>query len=412
MQSGRDPSGSTVLSDHLVASEVHAAIDRLAASDEISSWFDSSEESKRIVPPLLDALFEAKLFRLLLPRWLDGFQLNLPELVTAMEALGTIDGSMAWCLGQALGCSLAAAYLDPGVARMVFGPPNAVVAWCSAVSGSAVMVDGGYQLSGTFRYASGMHHATWLGGRSPIRNRDGSERRLSNGSPEIRTLLFPANKASIVEIWNAVGLRATGTDEFTVESLFVPYEHVFFDGDPSQRCDRSPEYALPLLEFYPPAFAGAILGISRAMLSRLEVLAATKTAFHQSRAMRDSPVVQTHIARCESRLGAARAYLLAAVGRAWIAAKESNTVDTVSRRTIRLATSHAFTEAAMVTDVAYHAAGMDAVMIDKGFERLLRDVRTAAQHPQGREEHYESVGRDILRDLADKATPSKSDGHQ
>jgi hypothetical protein len=58
-----------------------------------------------------------------------------------------------------------------------------------------------------------------------------------------------------------------------------------------------------------------------------------------------------------------------------------------------------FTEAAAVTDVVYHAAGIDAFMIRGGFERLLRDVRTAAQQFQGREEHYESVGREILSDL-------------
>ena len=64
---------------------------------------------------------------------------------------------------------------------------------------------------------------------------------------------------------------------------------------------------------------------------------------------------------------------------------------------IRLAASHAFTEAAAVADTAYHAAGVDAVFAGNGFERRLRDIRTATQQFQGRDEHYETVGRSILR---------------
>jgi alkylation response protein AidB-like acyl-CoA dehydrogenase len=378
---------------------VREAIDRLTSTSGIGGWLDSSEESGRLVEPLLEALVDAKIFRLLLPTWLDGWQLDLPEFVTAMEALGMIDGSMAWCVAQGVGCSISAAYLEPEAARTVFGPPDSVVAWGPATSGSATVVQGGYRLSGHWRHASGIHHATWLGGRSQVLEPDGSPRMLPNGAPEILTLLFPVANASIVEIWNAMGLRATGTDAFSVDDLFVPREHAISFQEPSKRCDPAPLYAFPLVDFYPIGFASVVLGIGRATLDKLRTLVATKIPLHQSQPLRENAVVQALFARCAARLGAAHAYLVEAAGCAWRDAVEGNEVRVSSRRTMRLAASHAFTEAAAVTDIAYHAAGMDAIVVGNGFERALRDVRTGTQQYQGRDAHYESVGRDLLFDL-------------
>jgi hypothetical protein len=88
--------------------------------------------------------------------------------------------------------------------------------------------------------------------------------------------------------------------------------------------------------------------------------------------------------------------LIRVADQAWADAQARDDLSVVSRREVRLAASHAFTEAVAVTDIAYHAAGVDAVAVGTGFERLLRDVRTAAQQYQGREDHYQAVGRDIL----------------
>ena len=262
------------------------------------------------------------MFRLLLPRRLDGFQLEPSEFVTAMELLGAIDGSVAWCVCQALGCSTSAAHLAPAEAAQVFGPPDSVLAWGIRTTTRAVTVDGGYRVSGTWRYVSGIHHATWLGGDSPVYRSDGSPLLLPNGAPQVLTFLFPVTSASIVEVWNAIGLRATGTDTFSVEDVLVPHEYTFTRIQPSGRRDRSPLYALPLTFFYSIGFAGVVVGIARAMLSKLEKLAQTKIAIGQAHALADDPLVQSHIGKCTARLGAAHSYLILAAEQAWADAQE------------------------------------------------------------------------------------------
>src|SRR5262245_55954427 len=180
MLRGMEP---TQVADGRAPEALRAAIDRLRDSTDVARWLDASEEAGRLAAPLLKALHDAKLFRLLLPTWLDGFQLDPPEFVRIMEALGALDASVAWCIGQASGCSMAAAHLAPEIATEIFAPRDALLAWGTTTTSRAVAVDGGYRMSGSWRYASGIHHATWLGADCRVVRDDGSPVLRPDGTP-------------------------------------------------------------------------------------------------------------------------------------------------------------------------------------------------------------------------------------
>ena len=82
-----------------------------------------------------------------------------------------------------------------------------MLAWGPSNDAKAVAVDGGYRINGTWSFASGCRHATWLGGYCPIQEPDGTPRRRPDGSVEGRTMLFPAAQATIVDVWHVTGLR-------------------------------------------------------------------------------------------------------------------------------------------------------------------------------------------------------------
>jgi indole-3-acetate monooxygenase len=174
---------------------------------------------------VLQGLFDASLFRLLLPRFLDGGEVDPLTFVEVIEEIAKHDGSTGWCLCQAAGCSMAAAYLRPEAAREIFADQRAVLAWGPSNDARAQVVDGGYRINGTWSFASGCRHATWLGGYCPIQEPDGKTRRRPDGAADGRTMLFPAAQATIVDVWHVTGLRGTASDAFTVTDLFVPHEH-------------------------------------------------------------------------------------------------------------------------------------------------------------------------------------------
>src|SRR5262245_25266320 len=92
----------------------------------IAAHAGATEQAREIVPAVIDALHAARLFRMLIPRSCDGWEADPLSYEQAIEELAKADGSTAWCVVQASGCSVAAAYLAPEAAREIFGAANAV----------------------------------------------------------------------------------------------------------------------------------------------------------------------------------------------------------------------------------------------------------------------------------------------
>src|ERR1700750_178111 len=160
---------SDLSGDRSVVERAHAVAPAVAAaSDEI-------ERGRRLPVALLDTLHEARLCRLLLPRSQDGIETDPVPFFHVIETIAREDASTAWCMSQAGGCAMAAAYLDLPVARAIFGDdPRAVLAWGPGPRVKAVECDGGYRVTGTWAFASGGRHATWLGAPCPISQAAGS----------------------------------------------------------------------------------------------------------------------------------------------------------------------------------------------------------------------------------------------
>src|ERR1700746_1922270 len=126
--------------------------EREAAGEEI-------ERRRELPDPIVEALTERGLFRLLLPRAFGGAELRPAAYVAVIEEIAKHDASTAWCLGQACGCTMTSAHLDPEVALEIFGGKRGIVAWGPPGPAEARAVAGGYRLSGPWSFGSGRHHA-------------------------------------------------------------------------------------------------------------------------------------------------------------------------------------------------------------------------------------------------------------
>jgi alkylation response protein AidB-like acyl-CoA dehydrogenase len=138
------------------------------------------------------------------------------------------------------------------------------------------------------------------------------------------------------------------------------------------------------------------MGIARSLLDDLLALARDKTPRGYSRALRESPVTQSQVAQAEARLGSARAYLMSSLEAIWRDVGRAGTLSLDQRIAIRLAASHAIRQAREVADFAYHAAGGTAIFTNNTFERRFRDIHTVSQQLQGRDDHFENVGKHLL----------------
>jgi len=354
-------------------------------------------DAERELPTsVLEAMHDRELFRVTLPGFLGGGELPLVGLARVTELLASADASAAWCLGQASGCALSAAFLAEEQARRVFGPRDAVLAWGAGAQGRALAVDGGYRVSGAWGFASGGKHATWLGGHCSVYEHDGTPRTGVDGAPVQRTALFPRSAASIADDWYVMGLRGTRSEGYAVEDLFVEDAMTLDRDDPAECRIDATLYRFNTTNVYASAFSGVALGIARASLDDLLSLARHKHARGAGSAMRESAVIQTRLAELEAKLGAARAYQQQALDDAWRTAGTSTELPLDTRVSIRLATTHAINEATDVVEQVFRLAGATAIFDIQPFEQRFRDAHAVSQQVQGRHTNYETVGRFMM----------------
>jgi len=356
---------------------------------------DTIERTRRIPEPLLSALHDARLFRMLLPRSCGGDEVDPVSYVRAIEAASSHDGSVGWCLSIANSTSLIAPYLDIEVARQIFGPPRATCAWGPPNDCTARAVPGGYRVTGQWSFASGCRHSSWMGAHGAVVEPDGSLRRNRYGRPTILTFLFPVEQASLLDTWNTIGLRGTASDSYRLDDLFVAEEFSSTREDPELRREPGRLYAFPQQTLYSVGIASVALGLARGMLGAFVELAGEKTPRGMVR-LADSAVVQAEVAKCEARLGAAHAYLCGTLAEIYEGADSVAPIDIPGRGRVRLAGTHAIAAAVSVADYTYKTAGVDAIFPGSPFERRFRDIHTVSQQIQSRDVHFETCGQILL----------------
>ena len=351
----------------------------------------------QLTPTVVEALHAQGLYRTLLPGQLNGYGAGLQTFFKVMETLAAADASTAWCVGQASGCSMAAAYVEPAIAQEIWGDdPRGVLAWGFQLEGRARPVPGGYNVTGKWGFGSGGHHASWMGAHCHVERPDGSLMQDANGALIERTMLLRQDQINWLSTWDVVGLRGTGSDTYTVTDLFVPDRYsVRRDLDAERRID-DPFFRFTTTSAYSCGFAAVSIGIARGMVDELKSLAQSKKPSHTARTLRDSTVMHHLVAENEAKLRSARAFVLETIRDAEDCIQRTGALDMENKVLMRLATTTAIRRAKEVAEFAYHEAGATAIFASNAFERTMRDIHASAQQLQGRTGHIEVCGQYFL----------------
>ncbi len=344
-------------------------------------------DTSRVLPPVVvQRLIADKFFRMLQPKSLGGSELHPVRFSEVTEALATLDASVGWCVCQNNGCAMTTAYMSEATAVEIFGPDTGILAWGPPGGPfESVPVEGGYRVSGTWRFASGSHHASWLGAHTRI-----------SGSDVTRTMIFPKSSVRMVDIWHTLGLRGTASNEYVAQNLFVPQTHTVSRDNPAERREQGLLYRFASNQLYSVGFAGVALGIARGVIDAFLALPSEKVSRGASKPMRENNVVQSQLAQSLARWRSARANLHNTWHEAWSHVLATGEQTMEDRTMTRLASTWAIQQAREVVNTLYHATGSMAIFEEHEFERRLRDIHTVAQQSQGRQLHFETVGQIML----------------
>lgn len=367
-----------------------AAAMRLAPS--VRAARDQAEQMRQTPPDLAAEITRAGIYQMYLPGSMGGPETPPLTAFRVVEELSKADGSVGWCAMIATSLSLNAARLPTEVGRELAGTPADYRAAGSARPGGRIWaVPGGYRVKGRWNFASGIQNAKWLYATCVVTEGDTP----AAGVPVLRVAWVPRESVTIVDTWSVMGMRGTGSQDFTVDDVFVPAERTCLSNDPPVQTGPLFHPRGWYVHMWTPSAANA-LGIARGAIDALAEIAATEASTMSPNLLRDRPMVQTRIAEADAIVNAARAYVFDAVGRLWQTLCAGGTPSDHDVAQGRLSLVHAMHESVRAVDKVFHAAGTNAIYTRLPLERTFRDVHVAVQHASALPVYFESAGKVLL----------------
>jgi alkylation response protein AidB-like acyl-CoA dehydrogenase len=367
---------NTVVPDAIVKVRMIDAVRGLAPL--VSQYRDELADGPDLPAPLAEALIDAGLTQLWLPRVLGGPEVDPIECFEVIEALASLDGAVCWCalVSSSISrfCGLLA--VEP-MRRIVPTGANFAGSGGGKPNGSVTRDGDGWRINGHWTLASFSRHST-VTALLCVEHEDGKPRTTPRGGPAIRIALVPSDRVNVVGNWNSGGLRSSGSHDVTCTDVWVPDD--WTDDMSLKNRQPGPLYALPLMTAASIPGAAVPLGIAAAAIDAFTTLAGTKTPFGTGSRLCEQENVQLDVAWATMRLRAARAFVVEAATALWSSACAGQAVTEAQEAAMCLATWNAGEAGKEIVERMYKAAGSTAVLEETLFSAQLRDVQVACQH--------------------------------
>jgi alkylation response protein AidB-like acyl-CoA dehydrogenase len=352
-------------------------------ADLANEHADYGDKHGQLAEPVVEALHRNQMFGMWVPRSVPGgAELDPLSSLETIANLSYGDPSTGWVMMAAsLAIGTGAAYLgDEAVDELFGGERMPVIAGQGTRPGKALSRDGGYSLSGSWSFASGIKHGTHIHTLGIIEE---------TGEPRI--FVLPVDKVTLIDNWDVMGLRATGSIDYTITDVFVPesYTHFAITDKPERGGNV---FKLGIVGFAAIAHSGWALGIGRRLLDEIRKLVAERGG--ASGPQGGSPSFQEAYARAEATYRSARSYVFDAWGDVWETLQRDEMPSMRQHTLIRSAMIHITASSHEVSRFVYQAAGTAGLRAGT-IQRLFRDMHAGSQHMIASPPVYQAVGREL-----------------
>jgi indole-3-acetate monooxygenase len=351
-----------------------------AIADTHAEWGD---RNGRLADAVVAALHREGLYGMWVPRSIrGGAELDVVSSLQVIETVSRGDPSAGWVLmASALAIGTGAAYLQQSAVAELFGGERLpVIAGQGTRPGTAFAADGGFHLTGSWSFASGINHATHIHTLGVIQ-----------GTGEPRIFVLPVTRATLIDNWDVLGLRATGSIDYTTDAVFVPeaYTHFAVTETPQQGGSL---YTIGIIGFAVICHSAWACGIGRRLLDELAACLRAKAG--RAGALAESDSFQEQYAQAEGRYRAARALVYETWGEVKETLDRGDRPSVRQHTLIRLAMAHATWAAQEVAAFVYKSAGTTALRAGT-IQRLFRDMHAGTQHVTSSPPVFRAIGREL-----------------
>jgi 3-hydroxy-9,10-secoandrosta-1,3,5(10)-triene-9,17-dione monooxygenase len=364
------------------SAEVQSVLD--GVRDLLPTFRDRADEGERlrVVPEAsIKELEETGFFRLLQPKRYGGHEADPVDFYTAVRDIASADGSTGWVSSVVGVHPWQVALFDDEAQQAVWGDDqNVRLSSSYAPTGKAVLAEGGFKLSGKWSFSSGCDHCSWvlLGGL--VFNEEGQV-------VDFRTFMVPREKYQIVDVWNVVGLRGTGSNDIVVEETFIPEAFTLSMGEtgqcrgPGQAVNGSDLYKLPFHSIFTSTIATPLIGMAKgAYAEHVEMQQKRVRAAYLGEKASLDPFAAVRIARSSSEIDAAWALLMNNIREEQDLVARGETIPLELRLRVRRDQVLGTARAIEAIDSLFEASGGRALAEGTYLQRAWRDAHAGRVH--------------------------------
>lgn len=323
-----------------------------------------AEQLGALHPRQLELIYRHNWFHLFVPRRFGGLELTLPEAVLWEEALAWADGSLGWTVTLCSGANWFIGFLDPGISNQVFGYPQSCLAGSGNPGGVARILPGGFEITGKWNWATGARHATAFTVNCML-EKDGKQITESDGQPAIKSFLLLPDEVSLVDNWQMIGMKATGSIGLEASGVLVPANRAFLLHQGGQTLSDS-IYRFPFLEFAAVTLAANFSGMALHFIDL------------------SYPLLQSRnwdlLTGAGNEIQILRKRFFQELDLAWNAVRNHHALDPTMASKLLSACRELSLSSIAIVDRLYPWCGMTAADPATEINRVWRDLHTASQH--------------------------------
>lgn len=340
------------------------------------------DQQRYISDDVIERFKELGVYRALVPTRFGGEQRSPMEFCAMVEEISAADGSAGWVASFGMNPVYLAALPLATLDKVYANGPDVVFAAGIFPPQPAETVEGGFKVSGRWKFSSGCMGADLIGvGISPKTGETLSLPRLA---------VMPQAQVGIEDTWDVVGLIGTGSHDLVLDGVEVAEEWTFVRGGPANLDE--PLFRYPSLSFATQVLSVVGLGVARAALDYLADMASGRFSVTGAPALADRPLAQMQMAKAEAELRAARAWFYEAMESAWASVLAGDAVSVEQTNLLRLSSTHASRVAAEVARTAQMLSGMTGVYRHSPLARFVNDAQVVTQHAFMGDMTYQNAG--------------------
>lgn len=345
---------------------------------EIATADTASDEGRHLPDAIVEKMRASGLFGVVMPRNLGGSELGFADLVRVTAEFGTVSGSAAWIYGVLAGHSWLINLFPEQAQRAIMSDPTTLIGTVFRLGGTVVEEGSGYRLTGgNGRFCSGIDYATWVIIGNAVKKAD--------GSMEPRFFVVPKSEIEVVDDWQTLGMRGTGSRSIRIADCYIPAEYscsladMLAGSTPGAKVHKGAIYRMPFADLAPFSIVGAPLGMARGMVRNFAQELGTKMASADPLEVAEQSATWARIAEAGAAVDAALALVISdaeMIDRA----QRPEDISPLQRAAIPRNWAYAVQTARHAANRIFEASGGSAIYDGSAMQRLFRDVNSGAQH--------------------------------